>query len=313
MKYKINLQRLLIIFSFLLCYTCIFYYADFVEKCGEEKSVSGVLGIAQEYGINTSEPIEAGLFGEYWTSSGENGIARIINSNFFSPDTIRPFGDDEYPSPKYPYNVLEQPALPQSYTVLGNQTQAGPILTGLYLTHKNLCLGGRRMKLARPGYYTTFLSPTISYPEGRTAFNASWMLSHDVLDDYFTVQWPLAVRASAGVLNYFFPGWSIEATAEYKDNELTIQGNIKHNKEPEVLKWNDLKNNGTSIAKIYFKDIPDTEIIKIDVSNSDFIITKDKFQFDAIFDAIPETVIISITIGAERYEKAIPVSAEHAV
>ncbi len=247
---------------------------NFYEVYAATRPVAGVLATAGSYGINVTDPILTQNFPDYWTSTGPDGIAGLVNRNFFSPDSIRPWGDSDYPRPCYPNDINENPTSLNSLTYTSYQLPGGdgPIL-GAYLTHRNQHLGAAPMKLARAGYYTFDVTPDPNAVPGTIpsyqihAWNASWMLTHDVLDDYLTVQWPLAVRASAGVLHHFFPGWTIAATAALQGDTLKVSGTIRHNREPRTFQWNSAVSNRTSRVALLGQGIPAPSNVPFAVTN----------------------------------------------
>jgi hypothetical protein len=285
---------------------------NFYEVYAATQDVADVLSRAGSYGINVADPILVQNFTDYWTSSGPDGIAGLVNRNFFSPDTIRPFGDSDYPRPCYPNDINENPTSLNSLTYTSYQLPGGggPIL-GAYLTHRNQYLGAAPMKLCRAGYYTFDVTPDPNAVPGTVpsyqihAWNASWMLTHDVLDDCLTVQWPLAVRASAGVLHHFFPGWTIAATASLQGDTLRVSGTIRHNREPGTFRWWDIAALRSSRVTLTGRGIRRPITLYLDVNAGAFEKTislrRLRAQYHLSRSARPETVVLVFDIGAERY------------
>jgi hypothetical protein len=173
------------------------------------------------------------------------------------------------------------------------------------------------MKLCRAGFYTFDVTPDPNAVPGTIpsyqihAWNASWMLTHDVLDDYLTVQWPLAVRASAGVLHHFFPGWTIAATAALQGDTLKISGTIRHNREPGTFRWNDAVGNGTSRVTLLGQGITAPVTLPFAAADGAFETAvhwpSRRAALGLPTSAMPETAILTFDIGAERYAETMAV------
>ncbi|RMH60068.1 MAG: hypothetical protein D6679_00005, partial [Candidatus Hydrogenedentota bacterium] len=308
-----------------------FVEGGFLEKYAAAQSVPGVLAKVKALGIPVDQPKTFPEFADFWEdrpseradgngTDCSGGVSEIVNCNFFSPDTIRPLGDEEYPHPRYPDDINENPVLPGELTYLSfTVPNKIPVQTvkGPYLTHKNFFLGPSPMKLARAGYYSFEIAKKIQVAAGVPplnvikAYDASWLISHDVIDDYITVQWPLAVRASAGVLEFFFPGWTITATATLSGPTVALTGSIRHNREPQTFRWNDVAANKTSMAYLLGDDIPDSIPVPLDVTDGVF---ERKIDWNALKTtaglpdtALPEKVRLVFDIGAEHYEETVAV------
>ncbi len=294
----------------------IYVESGYVEVYAANRDFYMIMDRAADAGVNVTTPIQVQSLAEYWTSTGPQGIAGLVNRNFFSPNRIYPLGTADFPLPRYPDDINENPAALNSLTYTSYQLPGGggPIL-GAYLTHRNQHLAAAPMKLARAGYYTFDVTPDPNAVPGTIpsyqihAWNASWMLTHDVLDDYLTVQWPLAVRASAGVLHHFFPGWTIDATAALQGDTLKVSGTIKHNREPGTFRWNDVSSNRTCGFTILTESGARTETTFFSVSNGAFDTELNwprlRNNLNLPADARPASLGLAFAIGAEAYARDI--------